>query len=116
MAVANPLILARNAKRIIDKNGETVTLTWPSVGKEGLLNGGTSKAQAAITTKAFIYEQEIKLEGGGVAFQKRGLFYDVGRSLTRASVKGLDGQTYTVKSVTTTKPNDVTIIHVVVLS
>lgn len=114
--MANPKVLARNAKRIIDKNGETVTLTWPASGKESLLKGGTTSVAQTITTKAFIYEQEIKLEGGGVAFQKRGLFSDVGRSLARATVKGLDGQTYSVKSVTTTNPNDVTVVHVVVLS
>jgi hypothetical protein len=114
--MANPVQLARNAKKLIDRFGKTVTVTWPAAGKEALLTGAGTSAPQSVTTKAFIYEKEVRLEGGAVSFQKRALMYDVGRSLSRATVKDAEGVSHIVKSHVGIAPNDVLVVQEVVLT
>jgi len=116
--MANPIQLRKQAKDLIARNGRLVTVSWPAAkgGLGGALNGKTATTPEPITVRAFIYSKDLRTESGGVVRETRALFPATSRSLTGAKIVTSTGETYLVKSVTVTAPNDVVVLQEAVLS
>lgn len=116
--MANPAQLQRQAKDLIARNGRLVTVSWPAAksGLGGGLNGKTVTTPPPITVRAFIYSKDLRTENGAVVRETRALFPATSRSLTGAKIVTKSGETYLVKSVTVTAPNDVVVLQEAVLT
>ena len=116
--MANPAQLQRIAKDLIARNGRLVTVSWPgaSKGLGGALNGKTATAPDPITVRAYIYSKDLRTENGNIVRETRAMFPVTSKSLTGAKITTVTGETYLVKSVTVTAPNDIVVMQEAVLT